>query len=1186
MQDSSTSNSDPIRPVCMDGNEAAADVAYRLNELCAIYPITPSSPMGELADARAHRGEPNLFGSVPKVVEMQSEAGAAGTLHGALQTGALATTFTSSQGLLLMLPNFYKIAGELSPCVVHVASRALATQALSIFGDHSDVMAARGTGFAMLFAANVQEAHDFALIAQAASLKSRLPFFHVFDGFRTSHELRPVQRLADSDLAALVDEDDIRAHRERALNPNRPVLRGTSQNPDVFFQARESINRFYDALPDIFASGLHRFAEQTGRRYAPVEFYGPPDAEHILVLMGSATETAVETARHLQDQGQKTGVIQIRLYRPWPEKAFLDALPASAKTLAVLDRTKEPGGFGEPLFLDVAATLQANRPGIHLSGGRYGLGSKEFTPAMVRGIFDHLQSPQPRPRFTVGIHDDLTLLSLPVPAGFHLEDPDATRAIFHGLGADGTVSAIRNTLHILAESTDLHTQAYFVFDSNKAGSRTVSHLRMGPAPIRKPYLIQSANFIACHQFAFFKTLDILESAAPGVTVLLNAPHPPETLYEHLPREVTETLRRLQAKVFVINAAQVARDCGLGGRINTVMQACFFAIQKPLPETEARDAIRAHIRQSYGAKGEMLVTRNLVAVDTAPKHLHAAPLPPETPALAPARPATVPLDAYAFVREITAKLIAGKGDELPVSALPPDGTWPTGTAAYNRRDLSPVVPQWDADLCIQCGHCVLVCPHGVIQAKQSNAANLTQAPPGFPSAPLRGHSGEPPLHYLLQISLPDCTGCGLCVEICPAKSKTNPKHKSLDLVEKAPIFEKGAADMAFFKRVPDDRVEINNATVRGVQFLPATFEFPGACAGCGETPYLKLVSQLFGDRMLVANATGCSSIYGGNLPVTPWTTDNQGRGPAWSNSLFEDNAEFGLGFRLGVNSLTDRARQLLQDLAPDLSHPECIPLLLGTPPETPREFSERRAALAQLQDLLSSRPTTPALRELQTLADHLIPRSVWIVGGDGWAYDIGFGGLEHVLCGGENVNILVLDTEVYSNTGGQASKATPLGAAAKFAAGGKPTAKNDLALSTILKGNVYVAAIALGAKLPQALRAIREAEAYPGPSLLHAYSPCIAHGYSMRHSLDQMDKAVKTGYWPLFRFDPRLRGSDKPALQLDSPAPTLPLKDFTREELRFRLSEHAAPTLSDARNARAQAEIHARHARLQALAATL
>jgi pyruvate-ferredoxin/flavodoxin oxidoreductase len=1140
----------PMR--CTDGNEAVADVAYRLNELCALYPITPSSSMGELADQWSHAGRKNLWNSRPQVVEMQSEAGAAATLHGALQTGTLATTFTSSQGLLLMLPTMFKLAGELCPCVIHVAARAVATHALSIFGDHSDVMAVRSTGFALLASANVQEAHDFALIAQAVSLQSRIPFLHFFDGFRTSHEIRTYHPLSDQVLQQLVNEDDVLAHRQRALNPNHPVIRGTSQNPDVFFQGREAANSLYVSLPGQVQAAFDRLAAHTGRAYRLVDYHGHPEAERVLVLMGSGTETAVETVRHLQKQNQKVGVLTLRLYRPWPAGAFLAVLPESVRSIAVLDRTKEPGSFGEPLFLDVAATLQAHRREIKVIGGRYGLGSKEFTPAMVKTVLDTLQRPSPPARFTVGITDDVTHLSLPVESNLHLEPASCTRALFYGLGSDGTVSANKSTIKILSRLPDMNAQGYFVYDSNKSGSRTVSHLRFGPEPIRAPYLIESAGFIACHSFSFVRQIDILERAAPGATLLLNSPHPPERVLEQLPSDLLHKLNTLKISLHVIDASRVARDCGLGGRINTIMQTCFFALSSVLPRDRALEAIRDSIQENYGQKGRKVVDQNLAAVDATLARLHPVPVSDTSPAGSP-RPPAVPDHAPEFVRNVTARLLRDQGDHLPVSALPLDGTWPVDTARWNQRDLSPLAPVWEPDLCIQCGQCVVICPHGVIQVKQAESEDLKDAPPDFPAPALRGQSEED-RHYLLQLNLPNCTGCGLCIEICPARSKTQANLKALHQEEKAPRLEREEIHLDFFRQIPAQQEQTQSRTLRGVQFLPQRFEFPGACAGCGETAALKLISQLFGDRMLVANATGCSSIYGGNLPTTPWTVDENGRGPAWANSLFEDNAEFGYGFRLSADLKRQQAADLLHELSGNGVDPGLVDSLLSASQEIPAEIEAQRARLRELdQQLTRLGSDDPRVARLRSVVDSLINRSVWIVGGDGWACDIGFGGLDHVLAGGRDVNILVLDTEVYSNTGGQASKSTPLGAIAKFAAGGKLTAKTDLALHGILKGNVYVGTIALGAKLPQALRTLQEAEAWPGPSLIISYSPCIAHGYPLQQSLAQQQNAVQSGHWPLLRFNPALRQQGKPALSIDSPLePTLALKDYLYNELRYNL----------------------------------
>jgi len=1110
---------------------------------------------------------------------MQSEAGAAGALHGALQGGALATTFTSSQGLLLMLPSMFKIAGELTPCVIHVAARAVATHALSIFGDHSDLMAVRSAGWGMLMASTVQEAHDFALLAQAVSLETRIPFLHGFDGFRTSHEVRPIHRLSDEDLNTILSPEHLLAHRQRALSPDHPVIRGTSQNPDVFFQGREASNRMYLPVPDTLQAVMDRFASLTRRRYQVMTYTGHEQADRVLVIMGSGAETAEETVRHLVDTGERVGVLKVTLFRPWPKELFLNALPSSVTKLAVLDRTKEPGGSGEPLFLDVSSTLQqAGRP-IQVSGGRYGLGSKEFTPAMVKAVFDHLKAPAPPSEFTVGIRDDVTHLSLDVDDDLPLEAKDQTRALFYGLGSDGTVSATKNTLKILGQIPGMHAQGYFVYDSNKSGARTVSHLRFGEREIKAPYLINSATFIACHSFAFTKRYELLDRAQEGATLLLNSPHGPDTVLNHLPAEMLDTLLRKNLSLWVLDGARIARECGLGGRINTVMQTGFFLLCGLLPKEQAIEAISDLIRQTYGKKGTSILEANLKAVREAE-----AALFPVDVSMAPRHPLprqeVVPKQAPDFVQAVTAPLLAEQGDTLPVSALPMDGTWPVGTSQWNERDLSSTVPEWRADLCIQCGQCAVICPHGVIQVKQAASEDLKASPETFPTPTLRG-SDRDDRHYLLQLDLPQCTGCGLCIEICPAKSKTQANLKALMPVQKEEILDRETVHLDFFRSVPAQQEQTQNRTLRGVQFLPQRFEYPGACAGCGETAPLKLLSQLFGDRMLVANATGCSSIFGGNLPTTPWTVDSEGRGPAWANSLFEDNAEFGLGFRLASDvkaQLADAGlKQLLGEEEKSLSD------VLGTEPTVPSEFKARREKLNNIARRLDTHPNREQAEATKILLEALVPKSVWIVGGDGWATDIGFGGLDHVLCSGRNVNILVLDTEVYSNTGGQASKSTPLGAVAKFAAAGKATGKTDLALQAILKRNVYVGTIALGAKLPQALRTLQEADAWDGPSLILSYSPCIAHGYPLSQSLNQTQKAVLSGHWPLFRYNPALRGTGKPLLTMDSPEePDLSLHDYTQGELRYKLLEMTQPGRAQELSAEASNDIRERLRLLKAI----
>jgi pyruvate-ferredoxin/flavodoxin oxidoreductase len=1182
----------------VDGNEAAASVAYRLSEVCCIYPITPSSPMAELADEWSSKGLPNVWGTVPSVVEMQSEGGAAGALHGALQSGALATTFTASQGLLLMIPNMYKIAGELTPAVLHVAARSLAAQGLSIFGDHSDVMAVRQTGFALLASTSVQEAHDLALVAHAATLATRVPFVHFFDGFRTSHELNTIDTLDDGDLRALVPEDLVRAHRGRALSPDRPFIRGTAQNPDTYFQARETVNPFYAAVPGAVQEAMDALAGRTGRGYRIVEYAGHPEAERVIVVMGSAAQTAADTVAHLCAQGERVGVATVRLYRPFPAAALLDALPAAASRIAVLDRTKEPGSAGEPLFLDVTAALADSVNGLErdafplVIGGRYGLSSKELTPGMVAGVFAELARERPRRRFTVGITDDVSGSSLPYDPTLDIEPPGTVRAVFFGLGSDGTVGANKNTIKILgaedsagprgvdppstprrgASSARRYAQGYFVYDSKKAGSQTVSHLRFGPQPIRAPYLVQQASFVGCHHFGLLDRVDVLGRAAPGATLLLDCSHPPDKVWDALPRPVQEKILARRIEVYAIDAGRIAREAGLAGRTNTVLQTCFFAISGVLPRDEAIAKIKAAIAKTYGRRGPDVVAKNHAAVDQALAGLHRIEVPG---AVTSGRdlPAVVPAGAPEFVRTVTAAMMAGRGDDLPVSALPADGTYPVGTAAFEKRNISDLVAEWDPDLCIQCGNCSFVCPHSVIRSTYYDEALLDGAPEAFRSAPLDAR-GLPDTAFTLQVYLEDCTGCELCVQACPVSAPGDGGRKAINLAPREPLLAAERENIAFFETLPvADRSAVDFGTVRGTQFLQPLFEFSSACAGCGETPYLKLISQLFGDRLLVANATGCSSIYGGNLPTTPWTAGPDGRGPAWSNSLFEDNAEFGLGFRLAADRHAELARRRLGELR-DAVGTDLADEILGAPQLRESELAAQRDRVAELKRRLASADGT-AVADLLSVADHLVRRSVWIVGGDGWAYDIGAGGLDHVLASGRNVNVLVLDTEVYSNTGGQASKATPLGAVAKFAASGKTTPKKDLALQAIAYGYVYVARVAMGADPQQTLRALREAEAYDGPSLVIAYSHCIAHGIEMRDGLGQQYRAVASGYWPLIRYDPVLRTDGGNPFLLDSPRPRIPLATYTQRELRYRALGNTDPAEAERLAALAQQAVDQR-----------
>jgi pyruvate-ferredoxin/flavodoxin oxidoreductase len=1142
----------------VDGNEAAVSVAYRLNEVCCIYPITPSSPMAELADEWASRGRENVvWRSVPAVVEMQSEGGAAGALHGALQSGALATTFTASQGLLLMIPNMYKIAGELTAAVLHVAARSIAAQGLSIFGDHSDVMAVRQTGFALLSAGSVQEAHDLALVAQAASLRTRVPFVHFFDGFRTSHELNTIELLSDDDLRALVPEDLVQAHRARALSPERPFIRGTAQNPDVYFQARETVNPFYARVPDAVEAAMAQLGERTGRRLHIVEYHGHPEAETVLVIMGSGAETAIETAAALDAGGGRVGVLQVRLYRPFPAAELVAVLPETAHAIAVLDRTKEPGSLGEPLFLDtVAALAEADgREMPTIVGGRYGLSSKEFTPGMVAGVFDELALARPRRRFTVGITDDVSGTSLPYDPELDIEPTETVRAVFFGLGSDGTVGANKNTIKILGSDAGLHAQGYFVYDSKKSGSQTVSHLRFGPEPIRAPYLVRQASFIGCHQFSLLDRPDVLASAAPGATLLLNCPHAPDEVWDTLSRPVREQIVAKQVDLYVIDAARIARDVGLAGRTNIVLQTCFFAVSGVLPREEAVERIKAAVEKTYSRRGTEVVRRNQEAVDRALEALHRVEVPAQATGGREPRP-MVAANAPEFVRTVTAAMLAGRGDDLPVSALPVDGTYPSGTAAYEKRNISDLVAVWDPDLCIQCGNCSFVCPHSVIRSRHYDRAHLEGAPDGFLSAPLDA-VGLPDTRYTLQVYVEDCTGCELCVQACPIVAPADHGRKAINLAPREPLLDTARESIAFFEGLPaGDRSRVDFGTVRGTQFLEPLFEFSGACAGCGETPYLKLLSQLFGDRLMVANATGCSSIYGGNLPTTPWTTDGDGRGPAWSNSLFEDNAEFGLGFRLAADRHVALARRRLLELRDDLGA-ELVDEILAAPQARESELRAQRDRVTEVARRLEALDGEAA-RDLGSVLDHLVRRSIWIVGGDGWAYDIGSGGLDHVLASGRDVNVLVLDTEVYSNTGGQMSKATPVGAVAKFAAAGKAVPKKDLALQAIAYGSVYVARVAMGSDPQQTLTALREAEAYDGPSLVLAYSHCIAHGIEIRDGLDQQYRAVASGYWPLVRYDPVLRTAGRNPFLLDSPRPRIPLSDYTGRELRYRSLANADP----------------------------
>lgn len=1170
----------------IDGNEAAADVAYRLSELCSIYPITPSSTMAELADEWSSHGRRNVFGTVPTVVEMQSEGGAAGAMHGALQGGALSTTFTASQGLLLMIPNMYRIAGELTSTVFHVAARSLAAQGLSIFGDHQDVMAIRQTGCCMLSSASVQEAHDMAAVAHLATLRARLPFVHFFDGFRTSHELNTLVKLTDDQLRELVPTDLIREHRARALSPENPFIRGTAQNPDTYFQSRETANRYYDAVPGILTEVLERFEEISGRHYSLVEYHGHPGADRVVVIMGSGIETMIPVVKHLNEAGEKVGALFVRLYRPFPKEHLLAALPATVRKVAVLDRTKEPGSGGEPLFLDVSSAIgesvaRGDREVMPvLTGGRYGLSSKEFTPAMAKAVYDELAKDRPRPRFTVGINDDVTHLSLDVDPDFQLLDPQTHRAVFYGLGSDGTVGANKNTIKIIGSDPGTYAQGYFVYDSKKSGSRTVSHLRFGPNPIQAPYLVTRSNFIGCHHWSILERVDVLEFAQPGATLLINSPYPADQVWEQLPRPMQDRIVELGISLHVIDASAVARAAGLGSRTNTVLQTCFFAISGIMPREEAIEKVKAAITKTYARKSMAIVQKNHEAVDASLAHLHEVQVPASATGQRDLIP-PVPSDAPPFVREVTATMLAGRGDELPVSALPVDGAYPSGTTRYEKRNISEIIAVWDNEACIQCGNCSFVCPHAVLRAKYYPSEVTENAPDGFLSQPLDA-AGLPDTSYTLQVYAEDCTGCGLCVEACPVRPAGQPNRRAINL---EPVLEREKEKEAvrFFETIPlNDRRNVDFGTVRGTQFLEPLFEFSGACAGCGETPYLKLLTQLFGDRVTVANATGCSSIYGGNLPTTPWAKNARGRGPAWSNSLFEDNAEFGLGLRLAADLHRDMARRLLEELRPEIDDDELIDSLLAAKQRMESGLARQAARVDRLKARLAELEG-PKIEDLKSVCDHLLRRSVWIVGGDGWAYDIGSSGVDHVLASGRNVNVLVLDTEVYSNTGGQASKSTPLGAVAKFASAGKHTNKKDMAMQAMAYGSVYVARVAMGADPQQTLKAFREAEAYEGPSLIIAYSHCIAHGIDTRKGLEQQYRAVNSGHWPLMRYNPVIRETGGNPFLLDSPRPRLKLREYQNAELRYKVLHAADPEEADRLIGIAQAQVDRRWAEYEELA---
>jgi pyruvate-ferredoxin/flavodoxin oxidoreductase len=1161
-----------------DANEAVARIAHKTNEVCAIYPITPASPMGEHVDVFSSDGEKNIWGNVPRIVEMQSEGGAAGAVHGSLQAGALTTTFTASQGLLLMVPNMYKMAGELLPGVIHVAARTVATHALSIFGDHSDVMATRQTGFSMLFGGSVQEAMDFALISQVAALKSRVPFLNVFDGFRTSHEISKIDAIPDEVIKAMMPEKEIMEHKNRSLDPDQPVVRGTSQNPDVFFQAREAANIYYDEVPQIVEDVMADFYEHTGRRYSIFYYLGHPEAERVIVIMGSGQGAVREAVEAMLDKDEKVGVLFVRLYRPFSVKHFIENIPETVKEIAVLDRTKEPGSTGEPLYLDVVAALAESKRAIPVVGGRYGLSSKEFTPQMVKGVFDELIKPEPKNHFTVGINDDVTHTSLSLDSDFKVKT-QTINCMFYGLGSDGTVGANKNSIKIIGETTDNYVQGYFVYDSKKAGAQTISHLRFGPDPIYSSYLIDSADFIACHQFNFIEKYDVIGKLKSGGTFLLNAPYDKDEVWNKIPRQLQEDIIGKKAKFYVVDATKVAHDANLGKRTNTVLQTCFFAISGVLPREEAIQKIKDAIVKSYSHKGDKIVQMNFNAVDKALENLFEVDYPENVTSDIPLQPVmTHARDG--FVSEVLQKILGGLGDELPVSAFPVDGTFPMGTTQYEKRGIANFIPVWDDEvLCTQCNKCVAICPHAAIRAKVIPNNLLAEAPDSLKAVPAKGRPfNKEEESYILQVSPEDCTGCDLCVAVCPAESKEIEDFKAINMRRKMDVDIDENVNWDYFIQLPDyDRTALQITNLKGSQFLEPLFEFSGACSGCGETPYIKMLTQLYGDSIMIANATGCSSIYGGNLPTTPYKTNKDGRGPAWANSLFEDNAEFGFGMKLALSKKQEIAVGLLRSLQ-SLVGSELVEAILENPEETEADRSEKFAQIKEVKTVLSKFKDNADAAKLIQLADYLRRKSVWILGGDGWAYDIGYGGLDHVLASGEDINIMVLDTEVYSNTGGQTSKATPLGASAKFSVSGKRTGKKNLALQAISYGNVYVAQVAMGAKDMQTLRAIEEAEAYPGPSLIVAYSHCGEHGYDLKEGADHQARAVETGYWPLFRFDPSKPKGKK--FKLDSKQPTRPLSEFMYKETRFTRVVKENKTLGEELLKQAQEEVDSKWERLE------